>query len=115
MPSAIRLMDIMLVNDPIISFTALTSIHSEPHDIQQHKLRVQMVRPVSGGIAVMAYAPDHTFIYMNKVSLSAPGACLLTTNFKVDVAKLGELGTFYVQALLDGKLVAFAPLTLRRG
>ncbi len=65
-----------------------------------------------GNWVPVAEAPAHDFHYAYKVDSSAPGAFLLTTEFNVDISRL-TLATYYIQARLDGAVVAQTPLTLR--
>ncbi len=74
-----------------------------------------MRRPVlGGGWETVAETMEREFVYSHRLSLTAPGSCLLTTEFNVNVDLLGTLGTFSLEAWLDGKMVAHTPLTLRR-
>ena len=65
------------------------------------------------GVSV-ASAPNHPFFYQRNVDPEAPGAFVLTTGFNPDLTNMGQLGTYYIEAWLDGARVAYTPLTLRR-
>jgi hypothetical protein len=70
----------------------------------------------SGAWAVVADAPERRFQYSRNVVKVGCGAYLLTTTFNLELAPLGPLGTYFIQALVDGKMVAQVPLDLvRRG
>ena len=115
-PSAIRILDILTLPSAATSahFFAITNIHNKPFDSADHVLSVRMARAKDGQWDTVARADDYKFRFGQRLSLIAPGACVLTTEFNVTLAPLGELGTFYLQAWLDGVMVAQTPVTLRR-
>ena len=116
-PSAIRLIDILTLasGNPIAHFFTITNLHAVSLDPEKHRLAIKMRRPVlGGGWETVAETTEREFVYSHRLSLTAPGACLLTTEFNVNVDMLGGLGTFYLEAWLEGKMVAHTPLTLRR-
>jgi hypothetical protein len=114
--SAIRIMDILRVGSAATTarFFVLTYLHSHSFDSVQHTLKVQMLGLRGETWVSVADAPDQNFGYAYRIDPSAPGAFMLTTEFGLNLTTLGPLGTFYVQALVDGVMVAQTPLTLRR-
>jgi hypothetical protein len=114
--SAIRIMDSLRVppGATIARFFALTRIHAKPLDFLPHVLQVRMVFPAGDDWVPVSTAPDHRFSYGYNIEKTAPGGFNLTTEFNIDLKPLGGLGTYYVQALLDGKYLNQCPITLRR-
>ncbi len=95
-------------------FYALTILTSRPMDFLPHILSIRMVGQQGESWNIVASAPDHRFSYAYKIDPSGPGGFNLKTEFSVDVSAWPKLGTFFVQAWLDGERVAQAPITLRR-
>jgi hypothetical protein len=114
--SAIRIMDVLTV--PALGvqarFFVLTYLHSRPADYLQHVLRIQMVGQDGSDWKIVADAPDHRFVYGYALAALAPGGFVLTTEFNINLIPLGSLGTYLVQAIVDGDLVEQTPLTLQR-
>src|SRR2546428_8064624 len=101
--SAVRIMDALKLNphSTFARFFILTYLHSHVLDFAPHVLKVRMVGTDGRGNWIsVADAPEHRFIYGYKISRSAPGGFLLTTEFNLDLTLLGD-GTYYVEALVD--------------
>jgi hypothetical protein len=114
--SAIRIKDVLHCAraSPAARFFVITYLHSVPGDILQHVLEVRMTsREANGSPYVVAHAPEQRFIYGYRVDSEAPGGFVLTTEFNLDLMRMGNLGTYFIQAFLDGEIVAQTPLTLR--
>jgi hypothetical protein len=114
--SAIRIMD-ALTFKPLARaarFFVLTYLHSRPFDIERHVAIVQLAGLRDGKWTSFAEAPPHTFVYSYRLDPNAPGAFMLTTEFNLDLATLGELGTFWVQLAVDGEIIGRTPITLLR-
>jgi hypothetical protein len=92
-------------------FFSVTLLTSLPGDLINHVLSVRMVDASGQSVAT---APDRHFAYAYRIDPAGPGGFSLTTKFTVDVTKLASLGTYLIEAWLDGSRVAQAPLTLRR-
>jgi hypothetical protein len=92
-------------------FFALTILASQPGDQSPHALQMRMVDRQGRAVIVV---PDFPFVYAFKTDPTGPGGFSLKTEFTVDLTKLVSLGTFLVQAWLDGVWVAQTPITLRR-
>jgi len=114
--TAVRILDTITIGagSNTVHFFSITILHSKPLDFFKHKLRVTMDKFRNGNWETVAAAPDLEFAFGHKLSLAAPGGVTLRTEFNVDINTLGELGTFFVQAWLDGVRVASTPLTLRQ-
>lgn len=114
--SAIRIMDVLNLGrlSTIARFFVLTYLHSRPLDFAQHIAKVGLTALRNGKWVRFADAPDHAFVYSYRMDPSGPGAFLLTTEFNLDLTTLGELGTFWVQLLVDEELIEQTPLTLLR-
>jgi hypothetical protein len=117
--SAIRIMDTLKISPAagFARFFVLTVFHAgAAGDVSNHVAKVQMWGPSSesksGKWGVVAQAPDYPFTFTGKDPSTPPGFCL-TTEFNVNLAELGKLGTYFIQILLDGTLVAQSPLTLQ--
>jgi hypothetical protein len=117
--SAIRIMDVLTIapNSQHAHFFVLTYLHcNNGGDLSPHIVKVQMIAwnvSYPGGV-IVAEAPDQRFTYGYLYSSSAPGGFALTTEFTLDLAPLGQLGSYYIQALVDGVIIQQTPLTLRR-
>lgn len=111
--SVIRIMDVLHCGrtSPFARFHVVTYLHSDKGDFDHHSVKVQMVAE-SGG--VVASAPDQSFLYGYKIDPYGYGAFALTTEFTLDLTKMGQLGRYFIQALLDGSVVAATPFMLRR-
>jgi hypothetical protein len=116
LPSAIRILDMigLSAGTSSIHFFAITNIHYKPLDFAHHVLSVRLVRLQNGQWNTIAAGDDYGFSFGHRHSLTAPGSVVLTTEFNLPLAQLGELGTFYIQAWLDGEMVTHTPITLRR-
>jgi hypothetical protein len=114
--SAIRIMDVLTAGrlSNVARFFVLTYLHSVPLDYGQHIAQIQLVGLRNSNWVVVANAPPHAFVYSYALVPSAPGAFMLTTEFNLDLTTLGQLGTFWVQLLLDGNMIEQTPLTLQR-
>jgi hypothetical protein len=114
--SAIRIMDILTVGPASLSarFFVMTFLHPTQLDLGTHALKVQMLGLRNANWVIVADAPEYKFSYGYEVDVSGPGALQLTTEFNVDIAALGQLGTFFIQAIVDGNFLIQTPLTLRR-
>ena len=113
--SAVRIMDVLTIGrvSPIAQFFVLTYLHSNPGDFLLHTLKVQMVGRSGENWVVAADAPEERFEYGYKVDASGPGGYMLTTEFVLNPQVMGSLGLYFIQAVLDGDLVAQTPLTLK--
>lgn len=115
--SAVRIMSAIKLN-PIqthVHFFVLTSFHQPNYgvpDLHFHEAVIQMVGNRAGGWEIVASAKPYSFVYTRKDE--AIGGMELATEFTVDLSKLPDLGTYFMQVLLDGQLVAQAPLSLLR-
>jgi hypothetical protein len=114
--SAIRIMDVLSIGPQSLAarFFVISYLHSSSMDFQQHFAKVHLVALRNGQWVSVAEAPDHGFIYSYRLDPTGPGAFLLTTEFNLDLTDIGELGTFWVQLMIDGQLVAQTPIMLRR-
>jgi hypothetical protein len=114
--SAIRIMDILMVGNLSVSarFFVLSYVHSRPLEFEQHIARVQLIGMRNGQWVSVADAPPHPFAYSYQMEPSGPGGFMLTTEFNLNLATFGDLGTFWVQLSIDGVMVEQAPLTLLR-
>jgi len=114
--SAIRILDVLKIGrlSNIARFFVLTYLHSKPLDSGQHVAQIQLLGLRNGNWVIVANAPPHYFRYSYGIVYSAPGAFMLTTEFTLDLTTLGELGTFWIQLLVDGILEEQTPLTLQR-
>jgi hypothetical protein len=113
--SAIRIMNTLTLpaGANFARFFVLTQVHAQPGDFQPHVLRVRMVFPQGDGCVEVASASEYRFFYGHKVG-PGPGGLNLTTEFNIDLRMLGQLGTYYLQAFLDGQYLNQCPLTLKR-
>ncbi len=113
--SALRITDTLSFaadGNRILYYDAVTTVSYYPYDGAKHILSVRMCKP--SGVAI-ATAPDHAFAFGFKLDPLAPGGYRLITNFTIDTRLIEPLDTFYmVWAVLDGELVAKAPIMLRR-
>lgn len=113
--SAIRIIDTLTI--PAAASTArfftVVSLFSSPGDFIQHSVVIQMVDP-DRAFSIVAAANPHNFAYGHRINFNGPGGLVLTTEFNLDLSKLAGFGLFYIQAVLDGEIVATVPLTLRR-
>jgi len=114
-PSAIRIMDVLTIGrlSPIAEFTVLTYLHSNPGDFSSHTLKLQMVGRNDEDWVVVADAPEERFVYGHNIDPSGPGGYALTTQFTLNPQVMGSLGLYFVQALLDGDLLAQTPFMLK--
>jgi hypothetical protein len=114
--SAIRIMDILMIGrqSPVARFFVLSYVHSRPLDFAKHTAKVRLSGFRDGQWIIFADAPDHSFEYSYRIDPSGPGGFMLTTEFNLDLATIGELGTFWVQLSIDGTMVEQTPLTLLR-
>ncbi len=115
--TAVRILDIIRCGrlSQAVRFFALTYLHSEPSDLQDHALKVQMIEyKANGESIIVADAPEAPFRYGRNILKTGPGAFMMTTTFNLELTPLGSLGTYFIQALVDGKRVAEVPLTLLR-
>lgn len=116
--STIRIMDILTVGPLSIAarFFVLSYLHARTVDFAHHTAHVKMLGFRNGGWAVVAEAPPHTFVYSYRALPPGvgPGAFMLTTEFNLNLATLGELGTFWVQLSIDGEVEEQTPITLQR-
>lgn len=112
--SAIRILDVLTIarQSSAIRFFVITYLHSQPGDTEQHFAQVRLMAQRAGQWTSAAEAPPHTFTYSYRMDPNGPGAFILTTEFNLQVVKLGEMGTFWVQLSVDGKQVEETPLTL---
>lgn len=113
--SLIRVIDV--INTPPgvpAHFFSLTYLHSDLSDYLPHVLQVQVAKWEFDHWDVLAAAPPQPFLYGYKLDPSGPGAFALSTEFNLNVERLGGRGTVFVQALVDGQLVTQTPLMLRR-
>lgn len=113
--SAIRIMDVLYCGTLLRSarFFTLTYLHSRPNEFRQHVLQIKMIgRGSDGKTFVAASAPEQRFVYGYKIDPNGPGAFVLTTEFTLDLSNMGNLGTYMIQAFLDGEIVAETPLRL---
>src|SRR5258708_4026196 len=103
--SAIRLIDFLTVHPEtvIAHFYALTLLRSKSFDPHQHRLVVRMEGFRNGKWESVAEAPECRFTY-GFVDPSGPGGFVLTTEFSINLANLGGVGIFYIQAWLDDEL-----------
>jgi hypothetical protein len=110
LPSAIRIMDTLVIGaSGIAHFFSLTNLYAAmPVDDSLHALVVQAMDPQGRIIAAGApyafkwsYGPDQSFAGFR-----------LATEFNLDFNT--PLGSYVVQAFVDGEPVAGIPLTLRR-
>jgi hypothetical protein len=108
-------MDVLTIGrvSPAAQFFVLTYLHSNPGDFLPHTLKVQMVGRNGENWVVAADAPEEKFVYGYKVDASGPGGYMLTTEFVLNPQVMGPLGLYFIQAVLDGDLVAQTPLTLK--
>lgn len=103
----------------IAHFFAVTQLSQDAPDSGVHSLILKVVRNAqSSGLeilnaAVIAEAKPFAFSYGREIDPQAPGGFTLTTEFTIDMA-ISNPGIYYVEAWLDGKDVARAPITLRR-
>jgi hypothetical protein len=105
--SAIRIFNISTApkDTKIVRFFAITALTEDSADTLWHQLVVRLVR----GTQTVAEAPASPFFYVHDLDPTAPGAYTLTTEFTVKV----ELsGVHYVEAVLDGAVVARTAITL---
>jgi hypothetical protein len=117
--SAIRIMDSLKLSPTAVfaHFFVLTFFHAgAASDISNHVATVQMWGPASDSKSrnwgVVAKAPDYAFTFTSKDPSTPKGFCL-TTEFNVNLAELGKLGTYFIQIFLDQTIVAQSPLTLQ--
>ena len=91
-------------------FYALVRINApHPIDLSGHTLIVRAIDPLNREIAKTEPRP---FRFGYATDPYAPGSFVHATEFNLDSSV--PLGTYDVQALVDGTLVASAPLTLRQ-
>jgi hypothetical protein len=114
--SAIRILDVLKIGARSIGarFFVLTYLHSKPFDSAQHVTEISMLGFRNGNWVIVASTAPRHFAYSYAMVHNAPGAFMLTTEFNLDLATLGDLGTFWIQLLVDGELVEQTPLTLQR-
>ena len=112
LPSAIRIMDTLVIGaSGIAHFFSLTSLHAAmPVDNSIHALVVQAMDPQ--GRIIAAGAP-YAFKWTNGPDQSFAGF-RLATEFEFNLDFNTPLGSYVVQAFVDGESVAGVPLTLRR-
>lgn len=112
--SAIRIMDILMIGNEsrFARFFVLSYVHSNPLDFEQHVAHVQLMGFRGGKWVSVSAAPPHSFVYSYRMDPSGPGGLVLTTEFNLNLATLGDLGTFWVQLNIDGVMVEQTPLTL---
>ena len=116
--SLVRIMDSVVLgpNTTDARFFVISYLHSREIDYKQHTAQVQMVANRGGRLVAVATAPVANFVYSYAVVPNAPGAHMLSTEFNMNVAILGELGTYWLQLSVDGELEEQTPITLlRRG
>jgi hypothetical protein len=114
--SAIRIMDVLMIgtHSIVARFFVLSYVHSHPLDFEQHVAKVELTGLRDGKWISVAQAPPHPFVYSYRMDPSGPGGFMLTTEFNLNLATFGDLGTFWVQLYIDGAMVEQAPLTLLR-
>jgi hypothetical protein len=112
MHSLIRVVDTFAVSGATLRFFVVCHLHSSPSDTAPHVLTIQMMGRRDSNWIPLAGAPPKVFKYGYNLNPSGPGGFVLSTEFNLDMNKTG-FGLFYIQALLDGQLVAQVPLTLR--
>jgi hypothetical protein len=54
-------------------------------------------------------------VFANNIDYAGAGAFNLTTDFTLNLIPLGGLGYYMISVSVDGRMVANAPLMLRRG
>jgi hypothetical protein len=113
--SAMRIVDIITTARPSAHFYTLTLLHTTSVDVIEHSLQIKLMGIQNDQWVQVAQAPEHRFAYSYQVDRYAPGAFALTTEFELDLAPLHLPETYYVQAWLDGELLAQTTLRLRRG
>lgn len=115
--TAVRILDVIRCGrlSQAVRFFVLTYLHSERADFQNHTLKVRMVEHKASGESFrIAEAPEASFKYARNLVKTGPGAFMMTTTFNLELAPLGSLGTYFIEAHVDGKRVAETPLTLLR-
>jgi hypothetical protein len=114
--SAVRIMDVLTVGiqTQVARFFVLSYVHSRPLDFDRHIAKVQLTGSRGNQWITVADAPEHPFEYSYRITPSGPGGFMLTTEFNLNLATIGELGTFWVQLSIDGIMVEQTPLTLLR-
>jgi hypothetical protein len=112
--SAIRIMDVLTIGklSRAIRFFVITYLHSYPGDFEEHVAKVRLLAQRNGEWVSAADAPPHAFKYSYRMDPGGPGAFMLSTEFNLEVAKIGELGTFWIQLSVDQKDIERTPLTL---
>jgi len=115
-PTIVRAMSTLGLSETrqFAHFFSVTTLHSQPGDLQPHSLRIVLSDQTG---ATIAQTPPYSFSYGYKIDPSGPGGFILTSEFNLDVRQVRLPMSCLVSAFLDSELdsVAKIPLMLRRG
>ena len=111
--SAIRMMSSITIlrHESHVHIWSIVFVSSIPGDHDRHRMLVTMTGPDS---VIVASAEASEFEYGYKVDPTGNGGFSLRTEFNVEVSRIPASGTYWMNAHVDGHLVARTPVTLRR-
>ena len=111
--SAINILNVLNIQPTVrtANFKVVTVVNGYPGDPYEHSFNLQLF---GANDALVASSPPHTVVLANHLDFLGPRTFLMTTEFSLDLERLGNLGTYIIGAYLDQNLIGRSHITLRR-